>query len=145
MSKPPDISSEEVRRARAAVDALYAGDALSRSLEIELLEVAPGSVSVGMTVREDMVNGFGICHGGIIFALADSAFAFACNSGGEPMIAAGANIEFLAPTPRGERIVATASETMRTERGGIYDVVVTKRSGEPLAHFRGRCARLRRP
>ncbi len=98
-----------------------------------------------MTVRDDMVNGFGICHGGIIFALADSAFAFACNSRGEPMVAAGASIEFLAPIPRGERVVATASETTRNERNGIYDVVVAKRSGEPLAYFRGRCSRLRRP
>jgi acyl-CoA thioesterase len=133
------------RRARAAADALYAGDTASRALGIELLEAAPGSVRVAMTVRDDMVNGHGICHGGILFTLADSAFAFACNLHGEPMVAAGASIEFLAPVPRGARVTATATEISRTARGGIYDVVVAKESGEPLAHFRGRCARLRLP
>lgn len=134
-----------MRRARAAVDALYARDTASQALGLELLEVAPGQVRVGMTVRADMVNGHGICHGGILFALADSAFAFACNSHGEPMVAAGASIEFLAPAPRGERLIAIATETLRTERLGIYDVVLSKLSGDPLAYFRGRCARLRLP
>ncbi len=141
----PDDASAARRRARAAADALYAGDTASRALGIELLEAAPGSVRVAMTVRDDMVNGHGICHGGIVFTLADSAFAFACNSHGEPMVAAGASIEFLAPIPRGARLIATATETSRTARGGIYDVVVAKETGEPLAHFRGRCARLRLP
>jgi len=84
-------------------------------------------------------------HGGYIFSLADSAFAFACNSHGEPMVAAGASIEFLAPVPEGARVTATATETSRTVRGGIYDVVVARETGEPLAYFRGRCARLRLP
>jgi acyl-CoA thioesterase len=84
-----------------------------------------------------------MCHGGIIFALADSAFAFACNSHGEPMVAAGASIEFLAPTPSGERVTATATEVTRSARGGIYDVCVTQASGATVAHFRGRCSRLR--
>ena len=133
------------RRARAAADALYAGDTASHSLGIELLDAAPGCVRVAMTVRADMVNGHGICHGGVLFTLADSAFAFACNSHGQPMVAAGASIEFLAPAPRGARLTATATETSRTSRGGIYDVVVARETGEPLAYFRGRCARLRLP
>lgn len=132
-------------RARTAVNVLYAGDSASQALGIDILDVAPGRVRVGMTVRSDMVNGHGICHGGVLFMLADSAFAFACNSHGEPMVAAGASIEFLAPTPVGERIVATATETSRNDRHGIYDVVVSKQSGEALAFFRGRCARLRLP
>jgi acyl-CoA thioesterase len=90
-----------------------------------------------------MVNGHGMCHGGIVFALADSAFAFACNSQGDPMVAAGASIEFLAPTPRGERVIATAAEVSRGVRHGIYDVAVTNAAGLVLAQFRGRCARLR--
>ena len=98
-----------------------------------------------MTVRPDMVNGHGMCHGGIIFAFADSAFAFACNSHGQAMVAAGASIEFLAPTPSGERVTATATETTLTARHGIYDVCVTKASGETVAQFRGRCSRLRAP
>jgi acyl-CoA thioesterase len=132
-------------RARAAVNALYAVDSASQALGIDVLDVAPGRVQVGMTVRADMVNGHGICHGGVLFMLADSAFAFACNSHGDPMVAAGASIEFLAPTPVGERIVATATETSRNDRHGIYDVVVATHSGEALAFFRGRCARLRLP
>lgn len=133
------------RRARAAADALLAGDTASQSLGIELLDAAPGWARVAMTVRDDMVNGHGICHGGVLFTLADSAFAFACNSHGEPMVAAGASIEFLAPAVRGARVTATATETSRTSRGGIYDVAVAAETGEPLAYFRGRCARLRPP
>jgi acyl-CoA thioesterase len=98
-----------------------------------------------MTVRPEMVNGHGLCHGGVIFTLADSAFAFACNSHGEPMVAAGANIEFLAPTPAGERLTAFAAEVSRGARHGIYDVRVSLSSGETVALFRGRCARLRLP
>jgi len=142
---PDSTSGDAQQRARAAVDALYAGDSVSQGLGIEVLEVAPGRVRVAMTVRSDMANGHGTCHGGVIFTLADSAFAFACNSHGEPMVAAGASIEFLAPPRRGERIIASATETTRTARYGIYDVVIAKQSGEPIAHFRGRCARLRLP
>jgi acyl-CoA thioesterase len=140
-----DATADARRRARAAADVLYAGDTASQALGIELLDAAPGCVRVAMTVRADMVNGHGICHGGVLFTLADSAFAFACNSHGQPMVAAGASIEFLAPAPRGARLTATATETSRTSRGGIYDVVVAAETGEPLAYFRGRCARLRLP
>lgn len=132
-----------MRLAQAAVQALYSTDRASQGLGLEIIDVAPGRVRVEMTVRPDMVNGHGMCHGGIIFALADSAFAFACNSHGEPMVAAGANIDFVAPTQSGERVTATASEVSRTARNGIYDVCVTKSSGETVAHFRGRCSRLR--
>jgi acyl-CoA thioesterase len=131
--------------ALAAVDALYRTDRASQSLGIEIAAVAPGSVRVTMTVRPDMVNGHGMCHGGFIFAFADSAFAFACNSRGEPMVAAGASIEFLASTPAGERLTATATEVTRTARHGIYDVSVCKASGEAIAQFRGRASRLRVP
>ncbi|HUX72499.1 MAG TPA: hydroxyphenylacetyl-CoA thioesterase PaaI [Steroidobacteraceae bacterium] len=136
-------SAESVARARTAVQALYARDRASQALGLELLEIAPGRVQVAMPVREDMLNGYGLCHGGVLFALADSAFAFACNSYGEAMVAAGASIEFLAPTPGGVRLIATASEIWRNERRGIYDVSVTNTAAEALAHFRGHCARLR--
>jgi len=136
-------SAESVARARAAVQTLYARDRASQALNIELLDVAPGHVRVAMPVRDDMLNGYGLCHGGVLFAFADSAFAFACNSHGEAMVAAAASIEFLAPTPGGVRLIATASETWRNDRHGIYDVSVTNSSGEVFAHFRGRCARLR--
>jgi acyl-CoA thioesterase len=133
------------RRAEDVVQALYAADRASQALGIQIMDVAPGRVRVEMTVRADMVNGYGMCHGGIVFALADSAFAFACNSQGEPMVAAGAGIEFLAPTPLGERVSATAAEISRTGRHGIYDVTVSDSAGKVLAQFRGRCARLRTP
>ena len=134
---------EAAQPTRAVVQALYLADRASRWLGLEFIEAAPGRVRIAMTVREEMVNGHGMCHGGIVFAFADSAFAFACNSHGDPMVAAGASIEFVAPTPLGERITATAVEVFRTPRHGIYDVAVTGASGAVLAHFRGRCSRLR--
>jgi acyl-CoA thioesterase len=131
--------------ARSAVQSMYRTDRASQNLGIEILEVTPGHVRISMTVRPEMVNGHGLCHGGVIFTLADSAFAFACNSHGEAMVAAGASIEFLAPTPAGELLTALATEVSRSARHGIYDVRVTKSSGETIALFRGRCARLRLP
>jgi acyl-CoA thioesterase len=135
--------TDAAHRAREVVQSLYDADLASQSLGIEIIDVAPGRVRIGMTVRPDMVNGHGMCHGGIVFAFADSAFAFACNSHGDPMVAAGASIEFLAPTPRGERVIATAAEVSRSARHGIYDVAVADVSGTVLAQFRGRCSRLR--
>jgi acyl-CoA thioesterase len=127
----------------AAVADLYSKDRVAHALGIELLAVEADGVRVAMMVREDMLNGHSICHGGIVFALADTAFAYACNAAAVPMVAAGANIELLAPTRPGERLIAVARETMRTERHGIYDVAVASDGGELRAHFRGRCARLR--
>jgi acyl-CoA thioesterase len=138
---PPEID-DTVHRARTVVQSLYAADLASQSLGIEIIDVAPGRVRVAMSVRADMVNGHGICHGGVVFTFADSAFAFACNSHGDPMVASGASIEFLAPTPRGERVTATATEVWRNARHGLYDVAVANAAGDVLAHFRGRCSRL---
>ncbi len=137
------MSSPEA--ARSAVESMFRADRASQNLGIEILEVKPGSARIAMTVRPDMLNGHGLCHGGFLFTFADSAFAFACNSHGEPMVAAGATIEFLAPTPGGERLTAVASEVTRTARSGIYDVRVANSSGEAVALFRGRSARLRTP
>jgi len=148
MSMPRETGAaadEAVHRARAVVQSLYLADLASQSLGIEIIDVAPGRVQIAMTVRPDMVNGHGMCHGGVIFAFADSAFAFACNSYGDPMVAAGASIEFLAPAPRGERLTATATEVARGARHGIYDVAVTNAASDVRAHFRGRCSRLRAP
>lgn len=124
---------------------MFRADRASQNLGIEILDVAPGSVRIAMSVRPEMLNGHGLCHGGFIFAFADSAFAFACSSYGQPMVAAGATIEFLAPTPAAERLTAVAAEVARTARNGIYDVRVTKSSGETVALFRGRSSRLRAP
>jgi len=130
-------------RAREAVRALYDDDPASQALGIEVIEVVPGRVTATMRVRPDMSNGHGMCHGGFVFALADSTFAFACNSRGEPMVAAGASIEYLAPARVGELLVATTTEISRVGRQGVYDVAVTDQAGKVIAVFRGRCARLR--
>jgi len=132
-----------MRLAQTLVASLHLADRASQSLGIEILDVAPGRVRIAMSVRQDMVNGHGICHGGFIFAFADSAFAFACNSHGDPMVAAGASIEFLVPALRGERVIATAEEVSRGARHGIYDVTVASAAGQVFALFRGRCSRLR--
>ncbi len=138
-------TADAMARARSSVQAMFHTDRASQHLGLQVLDVAPGSVRICMTVRPEMVNGHGLCHGGIIFTLADSAFAFACNSHGESMVAAGAAIEFLAPAAAGELLTALATEVSRGARHGIYDVRVSQSSGETVALFRGRCARLRLP
>jgi len=120
-----------------------ANDPAAKLLALELVHLEPGSATVRMNIRPDMANAHGICHGGFVFSLADSAFGYACNSYDHPMVGAGASIDFIAPTWIGDVLTATATETMRTARHGIYDVVVANRGGDVVAHFRGRCARMR--
>jgi len=116
---------------------MWAGDRTSQSLGIVLDEVRPGQATVRMTVGEDMVNGHDIGHGGLTFTVADSAFSYACNSYNRRTVAAGAEIRFLAPTRRGDVLVATATERERWGRDGVYDVSVTV--GEmDMATFVGR-------
>lgn len=119
--------------------AMWRGDAASKALGMEIVTVAPGSATVSMTVRDDMVNGWGMCHGGLIAALADSAFAVACNSYGRVTVAAGFDVTFLEPGRLGDRLVAEARETALRGRSGLYDVTV-RREGDAvvLAEFRGR-------
>ena len=102
-----------------------------------LEELGPGGARVSMRVREDMLNGHGTCHGGIVFALADTAFAVACNSHGAVAVASGCSIEFVAPARAGDELTAVAVERARTGRTGLYDVEVM-RDGEAVASFRGR-------
>ena len=110
--------------ARRSGEVMWAGDRASQGLGIVLEEVRPGRAAVRMTLREDMVNGHAIGHGGLTFTLADSAFAFACNSYNRRTVAAGAEIRFLAPTRRGDVLLATATERERHGRDGVYDVTV---------------------
>lgn len=124
--------------------ALYARDQASQAFGIRLLEVAPGRATLAMTVRIDMLNGHDICHGGCIFALADSAFAFACNSGHPTTVAAAASIEYLRPARLGDELVAVAQERSRSRRSGLYDVTVQTAAGEVVALFRGRSHELDR-
>jgi len=126
------------RVAKLAADRLFGSDQASQMLGMTIDSIAPGSAQVSMRVRADMVNGHGICHGGLIFALADSAFAFACNSHGDNTVAAGAAIEFLAPGRIGDLLTASASERWRAGRSGIYEIEVRNDRGEAIALFRGR-------
>ena len=121
---------------------MMAGDRASAALGIELVEHGPGWARARMTVRPDMVNGHDIAHGGLIFALADTAFACACNSWGPVTVAAGAEIAFLASARLGDVLEAHAEVRSRRGRAGIYDVTV-RRGDEVLAEFRGRSAELR--
>ena len=126
------------RIAKLAADKLYGSDRASQMLGMTIDSIASGSAQVSMRVRPDMVNGQGICHGGLIFALADSAFAFACNSHGHNTVAAGAAIEFLAPGRLGDVLTASASERWRAGRSGIYEIEVRNDRDEAIALFRGR-------
>jgi acyl-CoA thioesterase len=101
-------------------------------------EVKPGFARLRMTVRSDMVNGHGICHGGIVFALADSAFAVACNTYNAVTVAAAASIDFLASTRVNDELTAEARELWRSKRSGIYEISISNQRGEPIALFRGR-------
>ncbi len=130
--------------ARAAAEAMWADDAASRGLGMEIDSVAPGRAVLSMTVADSMVNGHGMCHGGFIFALADSAFAFACNSHGHAAVAQHCAITFLRPGRRGERLTAEAVERSRAGRGGLYDVRVTGEDGTVVAEFRGHSRLVRR-
>ena len=125
-----------------SAEAMWADDAASRSLGMEIVDVAAGRATLRMTVREDMVNGHAIGHGGLTFTLADSAFAFACNSYNRSTVAASAEIRFLAPTRLGDVLVADAVERSRDGRDGVYDITV--RSGETVvAEFTGRSKEIR--
>lgn len=132
-------------RAAACVAHMLAHDDASRALGMSVEAIAPGRATVSLVVTPAMANGFGICHGGIIFSLADSAFAFACNTYDDLSVAAAASIEFLKSANVGDRLTADARERQRGRRSGIYDVSVTNAAGEEIAVFRGRSASLGRP
>ena len=128
------LSSDDL--ARACADAMWKDDDASASLGMEILDMKAGEATLAMTVRPDMVNGQRIAHGGFIFTLADSAFAFACNSHNDKAVAAQGNITFIRPGKLGDTLVATAREISRSGRSGIYDVRV-KAGEEIIAEFRG--------
>jgi acyl-CoA thioesterase len=129
--------------AAASAESMFANDRASKLLGMEIDSVTPGRARMRMTVREDMLNGHDVCHGGYIFALADSCFAFACNSHNNNTLAAGARIEFLAPGRLGDVLEATATEIALGGRTGIYDVVVANQDGVRLALFRGNSHRIK--
>ncbi|MEM5520579.1 hydroxyphenylacetyl-CoA thioesterase PaaI [Sulfitobacter sp. AS59] len=124
-------------RAEKSAAAMWATDKASQNLGMRIDHIAPGKAHLSMTVADNMLNGHGICHGGYIFTLADSAFAFACNSYNQLVVAQQNQITYLAPGKSGERLLAKAIEQSKTGRSGVYDVTVTGEDGRIIALFRG--------
>lgn len=129
-------SAQEV--AEFVRDGMLANDRASLALGMRILAIGPGSATIAMTVREDMLNGHDICHGGFMATLADSTFAFACNSYNELTVASGFAIDFLAPARLGDVLTARCSEVSKAGRTGVYDVALSNQRGERVAVFRGR-------
>jgi len=132
MTMTPQQTADLVR------EGMFANDRASKSLGILVLSVTPGRAVLTMTVREDMLNGHDICHGGLIAVLADSAFAYACNSYNEWTVASGFSIDLMAPSHLGDELTATCHEVSKTGRTGLYDTEVTNQHGKRVAAFRGR-------
>jgi acyl-CoA thioesterase len=123
--------------------AMWARDVASQALGMRLVRVTPGHAELAMTVRADMLNGHAICHGGFIFTLCDSAFAYACNSYNLNTVASGCSIDFLAPAREGDVLTAIAQEMSVAGRTGVYDIDVVDTRGERIALFRGKSYRIK--
>ena len=129
--------------AEAVAEAMFAADRASQKLGMRIVAVRPGYAQLKMTVQPDMLNGHAMCHGGFIFCLADSAFAFACNTHNQTTVAAGCTIDYLAPAHKGDELTAEAVEQAVLGRTGVYDVAVSNQKGERIAIFRGRSHRIK--
>ena len=130
-----DLDAQQLAEACAA--AMWADDQTSQQLGMRIEAIAPGEATLSMPVTEAMLNGHGNAHGGFVFSVADSAFAFACNTYNQRTVAHQASITYMAPGRLGDRLIAVAREVHRAGRNGIYDVHVTNDRGEPVAEFRG--------
>ena len=135
MKPVSDMTPQEL--AEASAQAMWNDDSASQRLGMTLDHIAPGRATLSMTVTDAMSNGHGNCHGGYIFTLADSAFAFACNSYNQMVVAQHCSITYLTPGRIGDRLTATATETSRRGRSGIYDIRITNQDGDHVAEFRG--------
>ena len=143
MSMSAPVNETPAELARRVGQVMFAADkASSEFMQMELLACEPGHAVMRMKVRAPLLNGLQICHGGFIFTLADSTFAFACNSDGVPTVAAAASIDFLSAAVLGDTLLATAVEVWRGGRSGLYEVRVEKQTGEVVALFRGRSHRI---
>ena len=140
MSAPNEHDAQALAE-RVAAD-MFAADRASQALGMRVESVAPGRAVLSMTVRDDMVNGHATCHGGVIFLLADSTFAFACNSYNLRTVAQGCSIEYLAPAHAGDVLRASAVERSRSGRTGVYDIDVRDQHGRSVALFRGKSYRI---
>ena len=123
--------------AEASARAMWKDDLASQRLGMSLDHIAPGQATLSMDIIAEMSNGHGNCHGGYIFTLADSAFAFACNTYNAITVGQAASVNYTAPAALGDRLTATCREVSRTGRSGVYDVEVTNQDGRQIAHFRG--------
>jgi acyl-CoA thioesterase len=137
--------STEQQLAERVVAGMVVNDAFSRWLRVEILEIAPGRAVLRMTVRPDMCNGFGVCHGGVTFGLADSAFAFACNTQGNIAVSIENSITYPAAARPGDVLTAVAVEATRSNRILYHHVQVTKADGTPVGLFRGTAYRTEKP
>ena len=133
---PSSWTSQQV--AEATRDAMWANDRASKGMGMQVMAISQGGATLRMTVREDMLNGHDICHGGFITTLADSAFAFACNAYNEVTVASGFDVNLFASARLGDVLTATAVEVSKAGRTGVYDITVTNQHGVALAAFRGR-------
>jgi acyl-CoA thioesterase len=140
MRQPIERDKQQI--AERVASEMVARDSASQSLGMQVKEVRPGYARLTLIVRPDMLNGHAICHGGVIFSLADSAFAFACNSRNQNTVASGCSIDFLAPAKAGDELSAEALERALLGRIGVYDVTVTNSEGRTIALFRGRSYRV---
>jgi acyl-CoA thioesterase len=138
---PEELAGDAL--ARACASAMFARDRAAQSLGIVIEEARAGYARLHMTVRDDMVNGHAIAHGGMVFTLADTAFAYACNSRNVPYVALQVSISFTAPGRLGTTLVAEGQEVTLAGRTGVYDVRVRDAEGKPVALFRGTCYRIR--
>ena len=128
--------------AEAVAEAMWSRDRAANALGIKIESVGPGVSHLSMLVRGDMVNGHHICHGGLIFSLADTAFAYACNSYNKNTVASACHIDFLAPAKEGETLEAEAVEQSASGRTGVYDITVRNNHGKTIALFRGKSYRI---
>jgi len=136
---PEDAQALAERVART----MFARDRASQAMGITLTGIGPGRAELAMTVRADMLNGHAICHGGFVFTLADSAFAYACNSYNLTTVASGCAIDFVAPAREGDVLTAVAHERSVSGRTGVYDIEVTNQHDERVAFFRGKSYRIK--
>ncbi len=140
---PAATSQEAQSLAERVATGMYARDRASQAMGMRIAAIGPGYAELTMTVRADMLNGHAICHGGFIFTLADSAFAFACNSYNLTTVASGGAIDFVAPAREGDVLAAMARERSVSGRTGVYDIEVTNQRGETVAYFRGKSYRIK--
>jgi acyl-CoA thioesterase len=140
---PAATPQEAQALAERVAAGMYARDRASQAMGMQIGAIGPGYAELTMTVRADMLNGHAICHGGFIFTLADSAFAFACNSYNLTTVASGCAIDFVAPAREGDVLAAMARERSVSGRTGVYDIEVTNQRGETVAYFRGKSYRIK--